>query len=121
MIRFECITPTIGISDWQEAMAYYSKLGFELEWKWPEQNPSHASFRRDVVNFMVVFHNDIQAIQKGNMNFQISGTRESFDFVQSHGLNPSPLIQTDYGMTEFSVYDPLGHHFVFGQPTDHSI
>lgn len=111
-MKLECITPTIQVTDLIQGIEFYEQLGFEKDWLWPENNPTHASVSMNGVNFMMVKARD-NHIQKADLYFTMEDVR-SFHHHLKKRLTVSDLIQSDYGMLDFSIEDPWGHHLTFG-------
>jgi len=116
LYKLETIVVTIGVTDIDQAEVYYQKLGFTREWTWPDDNPTHASFSRDGVSFMVVLKSSMEDISSADLYFRIRGTRQLYKSLSSAQIIKSELIKSSYGMLDFSITDPWGHHLTFGEP-----
>ena len=109
------VIPTIACTDLDQATEFYGDLGFQREWIWPDEYPSHASFATNDVGFMIVIQPADSVIQKADLYFIVSEIEGYHQSLVYRGIAVSDLIETNYGMKDFSVNDPWGHHFVFGQ------
>jgi catechol 2,3-dioxygenase-like lactoylglutathione lyase family enzyme len=109
------LIPTIGVTDLDEAIEYYVKLGFKKEWKWPEDSPTHASVSLDAIHFMMV-KKEVEYIQKADLYIRVEGVVDYHKRMQGAVEGVSELIKTDYGMLDFSFTDPWGHLFSIGEP-----
>jgi catechol 2,3-dioxygenase-like lactoylglutathione lyase family enzyme len=115
-VKFTGLTPTIGVGSLDEAIDFYSKLGFEAQWKWPESNPTHSSLKRDGTNFMIQLIINPEEIQKGDLYFWVQNIQEFHQSLKDQGLDLPHLSKTEYGMLDTSLNDPWGHHLTFGEP-----
>jgi uncharacterized glyoxalase superfamily protein PhnB len=114
-VKFTGLTPTIGVGSLDTAIAFYSKLGFEAQWKWPDQNPTHASLKKDETNFMITFVRNEEKIQKGDLYFWVENIKEYYQNLIESGVEVPALVKTDYGMLDTSITDPWGHQLTFGE------
>lgn len=115
-LKINRFIPTIQVTDLEKAVAYYQKLGFNHDWFWPENGPTHASVSCSSFSFMMVLVDDHSDIQKADLYFVIEGVEAFHKQVEDLSYSPSDLIQSAYGMLDFSIRDPWGHHMVFGEP-----
>ena len=109
------LIPTISVRNLDEAILFYQKLGFNLDWKWPQSKPSHASLLNGKHSFMITIHQGKGDIQRADLYFIVDNVGELHQHYQLLNLAVSDLFDTEYGMIDFSLEDPWGHHLVFGQ------
>ena len=113
-MNFESIVPTLQCTDLELAETFYASLGFEREWGWPEDYPSHASFSNGDISFMTVrvpVHNTIQC---ADLYFTMKDIDQYYNQLVQRNIQVSKIVNSSYGMRDFSLNDPWGHHFVFG-------
>lgn len=115
-MKLVSITPTIAVTNLHEGVAFYEKIGFSKDWIWPQANPTHASVSKDSHRLMLSKSEDSTQIQKANLYFTIDEVRAYHDFIKHAGIDSGDLIQSAYGMLDFSFTDPWGHNLTFGQP-----
>jgi catechol 2,3-dioxygenase-like lactoylglutathione lyase family enzyme len=110
--------PTLGVSDLDDAVAYYRGLGFEELWRYPEgSQPTHVGMRFGEVAVMLALASDGEPrIDRQNIYFimkNVAGFHESLRPVFGKDL-PS-IVESDYGMRDFALSDPWGHLLTFGE------
>ena len=115
-IKFTGLTPTLQVSDLDQAIAFYGKLGFEAQWIWPDGKPTHASLKKDAVSFMIALQDNAKDIQRGDLYFWVEDIESYSRLLKEAGLNVPDLADTEYGMRDTSITDPWGHHLTFGEP-----
>ena len=116
-MKLNSIISTIQVTDLDEAIDFYVKIGFEKRWKWPEQEPTHASVGSDGHSIMMAKVNQSHAIQQADLYFTVEGVEGHREMLSQHDLDLSPMVQSAYGMKDFSLVDPWGHHLTFGEPS----
>lgn len=114
--KFTGLTVTIGVRSLDDAISFYRKLGLETQWKWPEENPTHASLKKDDVNFMITLVDDKKDIPTADLYFWINDIKLFHQHLKDQGIDVGELEQTDYGMLDTSIKDPYGHQLTFGEP-----
>ena len=130
--------PTLAVPDLEVAIAFYEKIGFTVDWQWPEGSPTHAGLllgscsimlalcepaERSDVYFIV---DDVAACYAHMMEAKpwelaaaARGTTDREDCPPAQALEPPKTPKNDgYGLTDFSIIDPWGHHMAFGQPLE---
>lgn len=111
------LNPTLQVHDLKKASDFYVSLGFKLDWIWPEENPTHGSVSSGDFAFMFAKIDLTQQPQIGDLYFRVENVESLHAEIKSKNIEVSDLIKTDYGMLDFSLTDPFGHHIVFGQPS----
>ncbi len=114
--KLSSIVTTIQVTHLEKAISFYEKFGFSKDWIWPESEPTHASLSKDGIGFMVTKAADDQIIQKADLYFRISNVEDFYNHLKSQKVIDSELVQSDYGMLDFSIKDPWGHTLSFGEP-----
>jgi len=114
-LKLESVWPSLGVHNLDEAILFYLRLGFKLDWQWPEKDPTYASLHMSGIGFTIVRTDNPQNIQKTDLYFRINDV-ESYHFqLMNNGIAVSELAETNYGMIEFHFTDPWGHFFTFGK------
>ena len=111
------INPTLQVYDLKKASDFYTSLGFNLDWIWPDDNPTHGSVSSGEFSFMFTKIEDATKPQIGDLYFRVENVEKLHASLKSKNIEVSELTKTAYGMLDFSVTDPNGHHLVFGEPS----
>ena len=111
------INPTLQVHDLNEAAEFYTSLGFELEWLWPDDAPTHGSVSSNGYSFMFVKIEKDAKPEIGDLYFRVENVAQLHSELKDKNIDVSELVKTEYGMLDFSVNDPYGHHLVFGEPS----
>ncbi|MEM9544781.1 MAG: glyoxalase superfamily protein [Bacteroidota bacterium] len=111
------INPTLQVYDLKVAADFYTTLGFKLEWLWPDDTPTHGSVSSNGHSFMLAKIDKAEKPEIGDLYFRVDGVEELYNELKSKNIEVSRLEKTAYGMLDFSVNDPYGHHLVFGEPS----
>jgi len=111
------IISTLQAHDLDISIAFYKNLGFNLEWKWPEDSPTHASISSSGFSFMLEKINEDQTPNKADLYFRTEDVRNLHKDLANNNIIVSDLEKAAYGMLDFSVKSPNGHHLVFGEPS----
>lgn len=114
-IKFTGLTPTLQVNDLDQAIAFYTMLGFQTQWIWPEEKPTHASLQKDATSFMISLVDPSKEIQRSDLYFWVEDIESYFIQLKDAGLDIPELADTDYGMRDTSITDPWGHHLTFGE------
>lgn len=111
------VSPVIVVSDLDAGAAFYARLGFELKWKWPEAEPSHAGMKLGGAWLMLARQRDpAQAIQRAELYFFVTDVAACHAHARAAlGGIVGDVADTTYGMRDFSLMDPWGHVLTFGQ------
>ena len=115
-VKFTKLTPTIQVHSLDEGIAFYEKLGFKAQWKWPDDQPTHSSLAKDEISFMITSVEKEKGIQKADLYFWVNDVEEYHRKVKGSGVDLPDLVKTDYGMLDTSIVDPWGNHLTFGEP-----
>lgn len=116
-MRAKELIPTIGVADLDEAIAFYTKMGFKKEWKWPENQPTHAEVSIDGIKVMMV-RKEEDNIQKADLYIIVEGVIDFHKKISGRLNHISGLEKTDYGMLDFSLDDPWGNFITFGESSE---
>ena len=111
------LNPTLQVHNLKEAADFYSSLGFKLEWLWPDADPTHGSVSSNGFAFMFAKIDRESKPEIADLYFRVENVEKLYHEIKSKGIEVSDLIKTDYGMLDFSITDPYGHHLVFGEPS----
>ena len=111
------INPTLHVHDLKRASEFYVSLGFNLDWIWPEENPTHGSVSSGGFSFMFAKIDENIKPQIGDLYFKVEEVDKLYEEIKSKNIEVSKLMKAEYGMLDFSLTDPFGHHIVFGQPS----
>ena len=111
------LVSTLQTQDLEKSISFYEKLGFNLEWKWPEDSPSHASIISSGFSFMLEKTSADQKPEKADLYFKVEEVKKLHQSFLDNNIPVGDLQKTDYGMLDFSIKSPSGHHLVFGEPS----
>ena len=114
-MKVSAIVCTLQVHDFDTSISFFEKLGFNLEWKWPDPTPIHASISSSGLSFMLEKIDAQAKPEKGDLYFRIDGVEQLHKTFTEKNLKVSGLQKTDYGMLDFSIKSPSGHHLTFGQ------
>lgn len=113
------VIPTLEVADLAEAEAFYGRLGFKQDWTYPPgESPTHVGLGFDRLSIMLSLapsadkHIERQIIYFVLENLDAYREQVSRKF---EGELP-PVIDSDYGMRDFTLTDPWGHLLTFGEP-----
>jgi catechol 2,3-dioxygenase-like lactoylglutathione lyase family enzyme len=114
-MKMNRLTPMLPVKSMPESLAFYQKLGFEVEqrnddWGW-------AMLRFDECRLMLDQSINIHpgALRQFIVYLYPSDIREYHREVRSNGLQVPDLDVTFYGLTEFRIEDPDGNRLWIGQ------
>ena len=130
--------PTLAVPSLVVGIEYYGRLGFAVDWRWPDIGSTHAGLSRGECSIMLsqaepseradvyFIVDDVDAcyqeiIESGAWELApgAGAAAEREDCPPEDALSPpAPPEVTEYGLRDFSVVDPWGHHIVFGEPID---
>jgi uncharacterized glyoxalase superfamily protein PhnB len=111
------INPTLQVHDLKIASEFYVSLGFNLDWLWPEETPTHGSVSSGGFSFMFAKIDEGSKPEIGDLYFKVEEVEKLYAKIKSKHIEVSNLTKTEYGMLDFSLTDPFGHNIVFGQPS----
>ena len=111
------LNPTLQVHDLHKAAEFYTSLGFKLEWLWPDDKPTHGSVSSHGFAFMFAIIDSATKPEIADLYFRVENVEQLHAELKSKGVTVSDLVKTDYGMLDFSIKDPYGHHLVFGEPS----
>jgi catechol 2,3-dioxygenase-like lactoylglutathione lyase family enzyme len=131
----EKVIPTLAVPDLETGIGFYCRIGFKVDWKWPEKAPTHAGLmlgacsimlsrgepaeRADVyfiVDDVVACHASVVAGKSWELASAAGAIAKRADCPPDRSLGP-PAAPTarGYGLRDFSIVDPWGHHLAFGE------
>ncbi len=111
------ITSTLQAHDLDKTIAFYENLGFNLDWKWPNDSPSHASISSSGLSFMLKKIDIDSKPNKADLYFRVEMVEQLHEKFVNNDVQVSELQKTAYGMLDFSMLSPNGHNLVFGEPS----
>lgn len=111
------ITSTLQVHDLDQAITFYIQLGFDLDWKWPESAPTHASISSSGHSFMLEKIDSTTLPSRADLYFRVQNVESLHKSLASKGIEIGELQKMDYGMLDFSISSPNGHHLTFGEPS----
>ena len=112
----EHATPVLRITDEGDALAFYRRLGFEVEWehRFADDLPLFASIRRGGWHLFLSGHAG-DAPLHGLVYLHSGDVDAVYEAWSAEGLGEPPTDQP-YGMRELSVTDPAGNRLRVGTP-----
>ena len=113
--------PTLGVTDIEQALAFWESIGFERWWKYPEQGePTHVSVRFGMVSILIALVDpEANPIQKQSVYVVVENVIAChLRCSTTHPEETTDLDDYPYGMRDFSLTDPWGHFIVFGERLD---
>jgi catechol 2,3-dioxygenase-like lactoylglutathione lyase family enzyme len=122
----QAISPFFIVSNVDQTIAFYcDKLGFEIRFQQPEQDPFFAIIGRDGAQLFVKSENDVPPLP--NSTRHASMRWDAFIYASEpdalaaeftdHGVVFSaPLKDTHDGLRGFEICDPDGYVLFFGRP-----
>jgi catechol 2,3-dioxygenase-like lactoylglutathione lyase family enzyme len=122
----QAISPCFIVSDVAQTITFYrDKLGFELRFQEPAQNPFFAIIGRDGAQIFVKSDADVSPLPNSRrhpfMRFDAFVYAPDPDALANefagHGAAFSvPLMDTHDGLRGFEICDPDGYVLFFGRP-----
>lgn len=136
--KIESITPTLAVHDLDVGIEYYERLGFKLQWKYPDNRATHAGIAQGTCFLMLC---ECEPAERADLMFCVDDVHACYHHVErsccweiairlkdnkvgdeqwppKRSLTPPiPPKPTDYGMIDFTLVDPWGHQLTFGMPT----
>ena len=128
--------PTFAVPALEVGIEYYQKLGFSVDWRWPEEQPTHAGLLRGACSIMLA---ECDPEVKGDVYFIVDDVEachagilegRAWEMAESAGaladgcppklslVPPPPPEDKPYGLRGFWVVDPWGNSLSFGQPVE---
>ena len=127
-MKLKNLIPMLNVSDIEESLKFYqTALGFEVvsdtnavkEWKWATIRSGGTELMLSETESPPNFEKGIDPHQDISWPTIFYYYPESVDqlhaHVLAHGYKPTEIINTIYGMKEFSIQDPDGHMLSFGE------
>jgi len=107
------LTPILPVRDVRAALAWYrDALGCEIAWVWDDGRFA-AVFHGDVVQ--IYFRRAEAAVTPVGVYVHVDDADMLHALYRERGVTiVEPLASTPWGMREFAVRDPDGHHLRFG-------
>lgn len=116
-MKINAITSTLQVHDLDQSVSFYKNLGFELDWIWPDDTPSHASLSSSGYSFMLEKVDTSKVPARADLYFRADDIEQLHSHYLQKKIEVSELQKTDYGMLDFSITSPNGHHLTFGEPS----
>lgn len=121
------VMPTLDVTDLEDGIAYYSRIGFTELWRYPDPSPdhgdtgtggdwTHAGVAFGNVKIMLALNAEGR-IERQNLYVFVDGVMAYHAFCRTALGDASvpELEDTGYGMRDFSIRDPWGHGLTFGE------
>ena len=112
------VIPTLGVGDLGEAVEFYQGLGFTREWSYPsEGEPEQVGLAIGPITVMLSLCHDPPAeLQRQNL-YVVMGSLSEYhaELQRSLGDRLTDIVESDYGMRDFSIRDAWGHLLTFGE------
>lgn len=117
------VVPTLDVDDLDAGVEFYAKLGFRESWRYPgpvtgdaDEEVTHAGLLLGDVELMLAVHEGDAPIQRQNVYIVVDGIEACHAAVKEElGDGVGDLVDTGYGMRDFSLGDPWGHCLTIGQ------
>jgi len=107
------LSPFLQVTDLDLAKSFYGNIGFRLRWLYPDETPTHMAMSSQGVDLSFVLVDEVNS--KVDLYIQVDGVKEYYEAFLEKLDEVSPLVKSAYGMLDFSLEDPWGHHLVFGE------
>ncbi|MEQ8768029.1 MAG: hypothetical protein RL885_29265 [Planctomycetota bacterium] len=127
--------PVLAVPTLESGIAFYDRLGFGVEWTWPEDSPTHAGLRRGgcaiqlsrcdpAMSAEVCFrvddvdacHAEVMAARPWELAAEAGALATRPDCPPKRALQaPDPPEDKPWGHREMTLLDPWGHLLVFSQ------
>lgn len=130
-MKLKNMIPMLNISDIDASLCFYkTALGFEVvsdpaavaEWRWATIRSGQTELMLSETGHPLNLQQPIDPQQSTSWPTIFYFYPDDVDALHQHlltlGLHPTELINTHYGMREFSLQDPDGHMLSFGQDLD---
>ena len=128
--------PTLPVSHLELGIEFYERLGFEVDWRWPDDGPTHAGLMRDGCSIMLsqcdpkapgdvyFIVDDVSACHAAILagrTWELAGRLARADEAghvppEASKRPPRNPEEHPYGLRDFCVIDPWGNCLSFGQP-----
>ena len=127
-MKLKLLIPMLNVSDISQSLAFYrDALGFEVvsdpeavsEWKWATIRSGDTELMLSESGCDIGLKRDIDPQESTDWPVIFYFYPDSVEALHEHilklGYRPTELIDTIYGMREFSIQDPDGHMLSFGE------
>ena len=104
---------TFAVRDMQEAVAFYTRLGFELDYGGPQARFSTLRAGDAFVNLLI--SPGYPAQWWGRTMFRVDDVEAIYRLARAQGLDPAPPQDGSWGERFFHLTDPNGHELSFAQ------
>lgn len=127
--------PTLAVPELEVGIEFYARLGFEVDWRFPETAPNFAGLKRGgstimlaecepavlgAIDFVV---DDVSACHAELIAGRCWETAATEGALAARGDCPPPRaleappepVDTEYGLRNFTLIDPWGHQLSFGE------
>ena len=126
--------PSLAVADLALAIEFYTRLGFDVTWRWPKTEATHVGLKRSRIALMLV---SCEPAERAEIYFVVDGVKACYDFIvsrrpwevaeRSRGstqrrdcppksslTSPTAPSVKDHRHFDFTVVDPWGHQLTFG-------
>ncbi|MCS1409594.1 MAG: hypothetical protein M2R45_02778 [Verrucomicrobia subdivision 3 bacterium] len=127
--------PTFAVPDLELGVQFYSRLGFEVEWRWPKTGTTCVGLRHGLCALMLSL---CEPAERGDIYYVVDDVRACYEHLQttrpwgiaevfcgSRKRKDCPLARSlvspvapslrDHGHVDFSIADTWGHQSTFGR------
>ena len=108
------VTPTLPVTDMDEAISFYEAAGFEIE-RYDEGFAFVSRDEQSTFNLDLAPHID-RARNGAGCYIIIGGVDEWHSKVAAAGLDVTAVEDMPWGMHEFTLTDPAGNRVRIGEP-----
>jgi len=109
------ILPLLQVTDLDKAIEFYKRLGFELDWAYPEEEPTHLRMTHGICAISFDKVEIGRDIKKADITLEVSGIRDFHKHLSETIEDIEALPEETSGVIEFGIEDPWGHQIVLGE------
>ncbi|MBW9270349.1 MAG: VOC family protein [Candidatus Thiodiazotropha sp. (ex. Lucinisca nassula)] len=130
-MRLKALIPMLNVSDIGKSLSFYENaLGFTVvsdpkavhEWRWATIRSGDTELMLSETETDIGLDQSIDPQESTQwpviFYFYPDNVRQLHQHIKNCGYVPTSLIDTIYGMREFSIQDPDGHMLSFGEDAD---
>ena len=127
-MKLKNLIPMLNVSDINGSLSFYEQaLGFKVvsdpkaveEWRWATIRSGETELMLSETETDVGLKSPIDPQESTHwpsiFYFYPDSVSQLYEHIKRCGYVPTPLIDTIYGMKEFSIQDPDGHMLSFGE------
>ena len=112
--RLTSAMPCLPVTDLEQAIHFYTRLGFSLDWRYPEGGDStHAGMKLHDVSLLL--NHCSGTPQRQDIYFFVADIMSFHRQLKTQFSEIPDLVEAEYGMTDFTLLDPWGHQLSFGE------